>query len=85
VLSSMLKLASVYSCHCMRLNVVARSIVSAVPSMAWLLFLLISSWCALVTQAPLFSSSRVFKRGSSRGLMGSILVGGHTQPSTVFG
>lgn len=69
----------------MMLKVVARRIVSAVPSMAWLLFRLMSSWCALVTHAPLFSSRRVFSSGSSRGWMVSILVGGHTQPSTVLG
>mmetsp|Transcript_18346 Transcript_18346/g.26655 ORF Transcript_18346/g.26655 Transcript_18346/m.26655 type:complete len:114 (-) Transcript_18346:555-896(-) len=69
----------------MMLKVVARRMVSAVPSMAWLLFRLMSSWCALVTHAPLFSSRRVFSSGSSRGWMVSILVGGHTQPSAVLG
>lgn len=81
----MLKLASAYSCHWIMLKVVARSIVSAVPRIAWLLFWLMSSWCALVTHAPLFSSSSVLSSGSSRGLMASILIGGHIQPSAVLG
>lgn len=81
----MLKLASVYSCHWIMLNIMASRIVRAVPTMAWLLFWLMSSWCALVTHAPLFSSNRVFSSGSSRGCMVSMLLGGQTHPSAVFG
>jgi hypothetical protein len=45
----------------------------------------IRAWCAKVTVAPLDNNITVFNKGNSKGLIGSIPIGGHCAPNSTVG
>lgn len=62
----------------------SRTVLKA-PAKAPFLFPDITAWCAHVTVTPLDNNKTVFKRGSSKGLIGSIPIGGQLAPSSTVG
>lgn len=80
-----MKGASTYSTACNIVNIIPSKTVKTRPKIASFLCPLIILWWAQVTVAPELKRITVFKRGTEKGLSGSIPKGGHTTPISIEG
>lgn len=84
-LSAIVKGASKYSPTCSTVKYTPSNTVTVSPWIACSRFPSISLWWAQVTVTPDASRTAVFNKGTLKGLMGSIPVGGHLQPISGVG
>jgi len=83
--SAIVKVLKLYSINCKKLNKEPSPTVTANLTWASIHLEFNKDIWVQVIEAPLDKRTVVFKRGTSNGLIGSIPIGGHIAPTSIFG